>query len=147
MKPEAEKLLTLVLKGRTWMSEQQWQTLMSDIVPTLLLDIGKDLHRFKMLGPVLWDLIQQSVILSPDEKSFPQLDSSFAIRFLIRYLSVDSPQRSKASLCLISALIQQPQAHLLLPRISAVDPSDLVDSFQGDWTLQLKSTAKFEVTI
>ena len=128
------------------MNDQQWKTLMDIILPKLFLDIGRHLQRFKMLGPVLWDLVQQSIILSSEESSaHQQLDLGFVLRFLIRNLTADSLQRDKSSLGLVSALCQQPQAHQLRPRISAIDPSVLSNAFQVDLTLQLKSTAVFDV--
>lgn len=126
------------------MNEAQWRTLMKDIIPNLILDIGPNLLRFKMLGSTLWELIQQSVVLPVDDSPC-LLDLDFVLRFLIRNLSSDSIQKGKSSLSLVSALVQQPQAHHLHPRISAIDPTALTEAFQDDAALQLKSTAKFEV--
>lgn len=144
--PVAEKILTLVLKGRLWMNEVQWQTLTNSIVPKLVLDVEPRMQEFKMLSPLLWDLINQSFLMPDASNPSSQLNMNFVIKFLIRNLSRDSLLRDKSSLSLISLLCLQSQAHLLRPRISAIDPSSLAECFKGDLTLVIESTAKFGVS-
>ncbi len=129
------------------MNDAQWQSLMSTIIPKLFLDIESKLQKFKMLGPLLWDLINQSLYM-PGESDNPtaHLNLNFVLRFLIRNLSRDSALRDRSSLSLISLLCQQPQAHKLRPRISAIDPTSLSDCFKGDLNLVIESTAKFGVS-
>lgn len=128
------------------MSNAQWKSLVGSIVPKLILDIEPKLTQFKMLNPLLWDLINQSLLM-PDlpEESVSPLDLNFVLRLLIRNLSRDSVTRDKSSLSLISVLCLQPQAHQLRPRISAIDPMSLSETFQGDSPLMFESTAKFGV--
>lgn len=128
------------------MSNAQWKSLVGDIIPKLILDIEPKLTQFKMLNPLLWDLINQSLLM-PDlpEESVSPLDLNFVLRLLIRNLSRDSVTRDKSSLSLISVLCLQPQAHQLRPRISAIDPMSLSETFQGDSPLMFESTAKFGV--
>ena len=128
------------------MSNPQWKSLVGSIVPKLILDIEPKLTQFKMLNPLLWDLINQSLLM-PDlpEESVSPLDLNFVLRLLIRNLSRDAVTRDKSSLSLISVLCLQPQAHQLRPRISAIDPMSLSETFQGDSPLMFESTAKFGV--
>lgn len=128
------------------MSEEQWRTLTGSIIPKVVLDIEPKMHEFKILSPLLWDLINQSFLM-PDgnNTSTSALNMNFVLRFLIRNLSRDSIFRDKSSLSLVSILCLQSQAHQLRPRISAIDPSLLSDSFKGDLTLVVESTAKFSV--
>ncbi|KAK4008958.1 uncharacterized protein LOC116923613 [Daphnia magna] len=144
--PIAEKILALILKGRVWMNDQQWQTLVTTIIPKLILDIEPNIQHFKILRPLLWDLINQSHCTSDDADGCPRLDLNFVLRFLIRNMSNQDILRDKSSLSLISILCQQPQAHLLRPRISALDPSSLSEIFSGDLTVAIESTAKFGVS-
>lgn len=128
------------------MNDQQWQTLVTTIIPKLILDIEPNIQRFKILRPLLWDLINQSHCTSDDADGCPRLDLNFVLRFLIRNMSNQDTLRDKSSLSLISILCQQPQAHLLRPRISALDPSSLSEIFSGDLTVAIESTAKFGVS-
>lgn len=131
------------------MNSVQWKTLVGAIIPKLMMDIEPRMHHFKMLNPLLWDLINQSLLM-PDnpEDSFSPLNLNFVLRLLIRNLSREAIVRDKSSLSLISVMCLQPQAHQLRPRISAIDPMSLSETFQGDDApLQLESTAKFGVSL
>lgn len=128
------------------MNEEQWQTLTGNIIPKLMLDIEPRMQEFKMLSPLLWDLINQSFLMPDDRNtSTTTLNINFILKFLIRNLSRNSVLRDKSSLSLVSILCLQPQAHQLRPRISAIDPSLLSESFKGDLNLVVESTAKFGV--
>lgn len=127
------------------MNDQQWQTLVTTIIPKLILDIEPKMQQFKILRPLLWDLINQSLCTTDDADGYPRLDLNFVLRFLIRNMSHQDISRDKSSLSLISLLCQQPQAHLLRPRISALDPSSLSEIFLGDSAVVIESTAKFGV--
>lgn len=128
------------------MNEEQWQTLTGNIIPKLMLDIEPRMQEFKMLSPLLWDLINQSFLMPDDRNtSTTTLNINFILKFLIRNLSRNSVLRDKSSLSLVSILCLQPQAHQLRPRISAIDPSLLSESFKGNLNLVVESTAKFGV--
>lgn len=129
------------------MNEEQWQSLTGDIVPKLVIDIEPRMQEFKMLNPLLWDLINQSFLM-PNDINTPSstLNLNFVLKFLIRNLSRDSNLRDRSSLSLVSLLCLQQQAHQLRPRISAIDPLLLSESFKGDVTLLIESTAKFGVS-
>jgi hypothetical protein len=129
-----------------WMNDQQWQTLISAIIPKLVLDIDPKIAQLKTLGPLLWDLVSQSLFMPEDNVTSPHLNLNFVLRFLIRNLSSTPILRDKASLCLVSLLCQQRQANQLRPRISAIDPTCLSGTFEGDLTLVIESTAKFGVS-
>ena len=129
------------------MNDKQWQSLMSTIIPKLFLDIEPKLQQYKMLGPLLWDLINQSLHMPEDsENPAAHLNLNFILRFLIRNLSRESALRDRSSLSLVSLLCQQPEAHKLRPRISAIDPTSLSECFKGDLSLVIESTAKFGVS-
>lgn len=136
-----------MLKGRSWMKGSQWRSLMESIIPKLLVKIQcqASLQRLKILGSLLWDLINQSLILPADDPS-AQLSLNFVTRFLIRNMSLDFVQREKSSFSLVSVLCQQSDANQLRPRISSIESSTLSTSFQGDLSLSLQSTAKFDVS-
>jgi len=129
------------------MKGSQWRNLMESIIPKLLVKIQDQasLQRLKILGPLLWDLINHSLILPADDPSI-QLNLNFVTRFLIRNMSLDSVQREKSSFSLVSVLCQQSEAGQLRPRISSIEPSTLSTTFQGDLSLSLQSTAKFDVS-
>jgi hypothetical protein len=130
-----------------WMNDKQWETLLNDIIPKLVLDIEPKMPQLKTLGPILWDLVSQSLFMPDDMTGSPHLDLNFVLRFLIRNLSGTPILRDKSSLCLVSLLCQQRQANQLRPRVSAMDPTSLSETFEGDLTLVIESTAKFGVSL
>ena len=133
------------IKGRTWMREAHWKNLMDNIIPALILDIETSLEQYKILGPILWDLIQQSI--SSSESQVQILNLNLVLKLLIRNLSPTSSLRERCSQNLITALYQQRAAHKLRPRISSIDPSLLTSAFEGDGNVRLNGIAKFEVRL
>lgn len=129
------------------MNEDQWNCLVTTIVPKLILDIESIVLEFKLLAPVIWDMVNMSLLIPEEgDAPFTRINLNFILHFLIRNLSRDTAWREKSGLSLISLLCQQSQAHQLRPRISSIDPTSLSDCFQGDLSLTLESTAKFGVS-
>lgn len=127
------------------MNEDQWKVLMEIITPKLILSIESELHRLKMLGPVLWELMNHALILPHTDDTQNLMDAAFVLKFLIRNLSKESNQRDKACLSLISAICQQPNVHQLRPRLSAIDPVSLLGAYRIDSNVAFTSTTKFDV--
>lgn len=129
------------------MNGDQWKILIELIAPKLILSIESELHRLKMLGPVVWDLMNQALVLPPLNDDSCPMDASSVLKFLIRNMSKGSNQRDKACLSVISALCQQRDIHLLRPRLSAIDSISLLEAFRVDSNVVFTSTTKFDVCL
>ena len=163
------------MKGQRWMECCQWQRLVQNIIPHLILDVEPKLESYQILAPILWDLISQTALPSDGANNQPErLDLNFVIRFLLRNLlrngishwllnnmknhqnvrkkmifEISSNElgslQDRCSQNLVTILLQQPSAQELHPRMSRIDTNSFLFNLDGDSDILLNSTAVFEV--
>ena len=126
------------------MEEHHWESLMKYLIPQLLLDVESNMDRYQTLGPILWDLIDQSIL--PAEKPTTFLDLNFVLKFLIRNVLRNSALQGRCSQHLLTILFQQRLARQLRPRMSSFDASSFTLNLENDVNILFNSTATFKVT-